>query len=134
MKKKFLVWLKYKLSRRYLRVKSSLNDKLNDEQKNGIKIVKSLAVRHDSEILMAPLTDRYFIKNNEIFIILDLNTITIINSVYHYDIYITNKINLDLSKFIRRIIEKKRNKMEREIREKIEKSLGHIAVALTATS
>lgn len=104
---------------------------LNEEQKNGIRIAKILAVQPSSEILMAPISDRYFIKNQEIFIVIDLNRITIINSVYHYDIYISDRTTEQLILFIRRIIEKRRNLMEKEMLSKIEKSLDHIVINLT---
>jgi hypothetical protein len=107
------------------------SSELNDEQRAGVKIVKMLAVQKDSEILMAPISNRYFIKNEEIFIVLDINRISIINSVYHYDIYINQNTNDHLVDFMRRIIEKRRTLMEKEMRSKIEKSLDHIVIHLT---
>ena len=130
-----LRWLKYRFARAYAKLPKSSKSfdpsQLNDEQRASVKIVKILAVQPDSEILMAPITDRYFIKNEEIFIVIDVNRITIINSVYHYDIYV-NSITTDyLVRFIRRIIERRRNLMEKEMRSKIERSLDHIVADLT---
>jgi hypothetical protein len=134
MKRRLSIWLKYKLTRFYLRVinfKRSIDSTiLNDEQKKGVRILKLLAADKDSEILMAPISNRYFIKNEEIFIVLDLYCITIINSVYHYDIHISEATNSELASFMRRTIEKRRTVMEREMRTKIEKSLDHIVVHL----
>jgi hypothetical protein len=135
MKNKLFRWFKYRLTRLYLKiigVKLSLDSTiLNDEQKKGVRIVKMLATDKDSEILMAPISNRYFIKNDEIFVVLDLYRITVINSVYHYDIHVTENTSSELAAFMRRIIEKKRSLMEKEMRAKIEKSLDHIVVHLT---
>lgn len=135
MKNTLARWLKYRCVRLYIRLttfKRAMDSyTLNEEQKNGIRIAKILAVQPSSEILMAPISDRYFIKNQEIFIVIDLNRITIINSVYHYDIYISDRTTEQLILFIRRIIEKRRNLMEKEMLSKIEKSLDHIVINLT---
>ena len=76
MKNRILRWFKYKTTRFYLGylrmtgiTKMLESSELNDEQRIGVKIVKMLAVQKDSEILMAPISNRYFIKNEEILIV-----------------------------------------------------------------
>lgn len=101
-------------------------DLLNEEQKKGVNIFKTLAVQPDSEILMAPLSGKYYIRNEEIFIVLDLNRLSVINSVYHYDIYYNEAETRYLANYIRRIIERRREKLEKKMRSKIDKSLSHL--------
>jgi len=127
---KLQVRIKYLLFRTYIKlpkINPTLDEKsLNDEQRSGIRIVKMLAAQPESEILMAPLSEKYYIKNLEIFIMVESNRITIINSVYHYDIYTNENMTNYLSFFLRRVIEIRRAKMEKLMLAKIEKSLGHI--------
>ena len=129
--KKVISSIRYKIKKFYL-----LNfvpadrlalHKLNEEQKNGVSIFQTLVLHPDSEILMAPLSGKYYIKNEELFIVLDLNMISIINSVYHYDIYYEERETRYLAAYARRIIERRREKLEREMRSKINKSLTHLA-------
>ena len=115
--------LKYRLFRVYIRlpkIKPTINEKsLNDEQLSGIRIVKLMAAQSESEILMAPISEKYYIKNKEIFIVVEANRVTIINSVYHYDIYTNEDITNYLSFFLRRVIEIRRARLERQMRSKI---------------
>lgn len=122
--------LRYKIRKFYVlkfgnrdRLKTDL---LNEEQKKGVNIFKTLAVQPDSEILMAPLSGKYYIRNEEIFIVLDLNRLSVINSVYHYDIYYNEAETRYLANYIRRIIERRRDKLEKKMRSKIDKSLSHL--------
>lgn len=129
MKKLFRA-IQYKIRKFYVlkignrdRLKTDL---LNEEQKKGVNIFKTLAVQPDSEILMAPLSGKYYIRNEEIFIVLDLNRLSVINSVYHYDIYYNEAETRYLANYIRRIIERRREKLEKKMRSKIDKSLSHL--------
>ena len=130
IKTNVLRWFKYRAIRLYLKT-PKLEKKfsvahLNAEQQAGIKIVKRLAVHPDSEILMAPISEKYYIQNGEIFIVIEMNQISIINSVYHYDIYNNHKVTDHIINFMRRIIERRRSEMEAAMRSKIQRSLSHI--------
>jgi len=122
--------IKYKIKKFYLLKLNSGDrlklEKLNDEQKKGLTIFKTLAVQPDSEILMAPISGKYYIRNEEIFIVLDINRLSVINSVYHYDIYYNETETRYLAAYIRRIIERRREKLEEKIRSKIDRSLSHL--------
>lgn len=127
-------WAIYRYRRAYLKVPYwtlGMDDsKLNDEQRLGIKIVKLLASKADSEILIAPISDRYYLKNGDLFVIVSNQQISIINSVYHYDIYNTDEINRHVIKYLRRVIENRRLRFEEQMRSKIERSLSNILVNL----
>lgn len=128
--KKLVRKLRYRIAKFYL-LKLSVGDRirterLNEEQKRGLAIFKTLAVQPNSEILMAPLSDKYYIRNEEIFIVLDANRLSIINSVYHYDIYYSESDLRYLVLYIRRIIERRQEKLEATMLSKIAKSLTHL--------
>jgi hypothetical protein len=121
--------IKYKAFRAYLKMPFSKRfdeSKLNDEQRAGIKIVKTLAVQPSSEILLAPISNKYYIENDEVFVIVSEGKVSIINSVYHYDIYNTDGVSSHLIQFINQVIEKRSLSVERRVRAKIEKSLGTV--------
>ena len=131
-----LRWFKYRYARTYLKLpklERSLNLlELNDEQISGLQLVRLLAHNPTSEILMAPISDRYYLRNGEIFIVIDINRISIINSIYHYDIYVSETLGNYLIRFLRKVIEKRRIRMEREMKSKITKSLSIIVNEIQA--
>jgi hypothetical protein len=125
-------WFKSKLIRWYLNSNTNkLNSSLNEEQQSCIKIVKLLASQSESEILMAPISEKFYIKNGEIFIIIAISKISIINSVYHYDISTNEKMDREIYRVMRRVLENRRNKLEIEMRSKVKKSLSGIATQLS---
>lgn len=123
-------WLKQRFIRAYLNLTWSartLNeDALSEEQKIGIRLIKTLSSKPDSEILMAPISDRYYIKRGDIFVTISRDRVSIINSVYHYDIIYSEKAYGSIVGFIRRVIENRRMKLEATMTNKIERSLSHI--------
>jgi len=125
-------FFKYKSRRIYLKLSVNTLDidisKLSEEQRAGIQIVKVLARNAESEILVAPISDRYYIRNGEFFIIVSYQQISIINSVYHYDIFNTESINRHIMRYLRRVMENRRSKMEQEVMNKIQKSLTTILI------
>lgn len=125
-------WFKSKLIRWYLNSNNNkLNSSLNEEQQSCIKIIKLLASQSESEILMAPISEKFYIKNGEIFIIIAISKISIINSVYHYDISTNEKMDREIYRVMRRVLENRRNKLEIEMRSKVKKSLFGIAEHLS---
>lgn len=134
---KLKTFIKFKYLRAYSRFLNSVSSnsidlkKLNDEQISAIKIIKILAGLPDTKILIAPISKKYYLKHGEIFIVINLNQITIINSIYHYDIYNSEQVSEYLTNYLKKIIEKKRLHMEEEMRAKIKNSLSHIIDDLT---
>ncbi len=129
--------LKYFSAKTYLRMTSfsKLIDEsdLTDEQRTGLKIIKMLASRSDSEILIAPISEKYYVKNGDIFIVIDRDQVSILNSVYHYDLRFSDKVHGHLTFFLKRVIENRRSKMESTMRAKVQRSLTHIYSELYAS-
>jgi hypothetical protein len=134
---KLKTFIKYRYLRAYSKFLNSISSnsidlrKLNDEQLAAIKIIKILASLPDTKILIAPISKKYYLKHGEIFIVINLNQITIINSIYHYDIYNSEQVSEYLTSYLKKIIEKKRLHMEDEMRAKIKNSLSHIITDLS---
>jgi hypothetical protein len=122
--------IKYRFSKTYIKVSSFPTSfdsaDLSAEQQSCVKIIKLLATDSDSEILMAPISEKYYIRKDEIFIVIDRNIVSVINSVYHYDFSFSDKLHGHLTSFLRRVIENRRVKMEATMRSKIQRSLTHI--------
>jgi hypothetical protein len=128
--------LKYFSAKTYLKV-ASFSKLIDDadltvEQRTGLKIIKMLASRAESEILIAPISEKYYVKNRDIFIVIDRNHVSIINSVYHYDLRFSDRVHGHLTSFLRRVIENRRSKMEATMRAKVQRSLAHIHAELSA--
>ena len=93
-----------------------------------ISICKKLIKMEDSILLMTPLTDKRFIKNEKmgIYVIMEKNNVQVINHIYSYSITLGDKSWGKLIDFYNQEIEKRRNQFESEIRSNIKHSLKNI--------
>jgi DNA repair photolyase len=105
-----------------------IEPKVSDSQEKARMIARRLMADTGSELLMAPISGKCYVRNMEkdLHIILERGTVSIINGKYHYDVSIPDSFYDNLSELFRNRIERDRMKMEKEIRSKIEKSLDLI--------
>jgi hypothetical protein len=91
-------------------------------------ICKRLINNTDSKLLISPISGKRYIKNDEkkIFIIIETRKITIVNHTYSYNIDILSKPYHKLVYFFDNEVEKRRQKMEDEIRSNVKHSLVNI--------
>ena len=131
----FQNWLVRRLSKAYAKMDlfSQKVDvsKLSQAQQTGLKIIKHLSSKAESEIIMDPITDKYYIKNTDIFIIIDRRAVLIINSKYSYDLNYDDRVYCHIVSHVRRVIGNRRASMESMIRAKIQHSLETIYTDLT---
>ena len=131
----FQRWLIRRLSKAYAKMdlfsQKVDESKLPKSQQVGLKIIKHLSSKADSEIIMDPITDKYYIKNNDIFIIIDNRSVLIINSKYSYDLNYDDRVYCHIVSHIRRVIGNRRSYMESVVRAKIQHSLETIYSELT---
>lgn len=99
---------------------------LDDIQQKAYKIVVRLINDQDSDLLIAPISKKKFIKNKDIFITLNREKVNIINGVYHYDIYIQDKVYEHLKDKFNKKLESKRIIMENQIKSNVKNSLDTI--------
>jgi hypothetical protein len=93
---------------------------------------------HDknSELLMAPISEKMYIKNQElgIFITKEGNEVTITNHMYSYFIKLNPKQSEKLNNFFLREMELRAKVMERELEGQIKHSLDKIFTTINSYS
>lgn len=99
---------------------------MTDTEKKAIDIALALINNSESELSVAPLTQRAYIQNGEMFIIIDFKRLTIINGIYHYDIPLTEKQEAYIMLRFNKKIDRKMLKIEKHIKSKVNKSLDMI--------
>ena len=117
------VWISQKIKK-----VGNTNPNETNSQEKAIKIVTRLIGHSSSELLMAPISQKYYIKNEEkdLYVILERSSISVINGKYHYDVHLSDFRYEHLIAFFRNRMERDRLKMENEIKAKIERSLDQI--------
>lgn len=128
MKKNLLNSFRLKFFRFLLYIKKEMKTKetISEEEIRAVSIIKNLSLKGESELLFAPISQKIYIKNKDIFIVFENGRVNIINGVYYYDINLSITNTSELKGFLNRIIENRRNKMEMNIKSKVLKSLDTI--------
>jgi len=119
-KRTYVNWLIWNRNNR-----TDKNNKVSDTEKICMSITRSLIVHSESKFLLAPLSGKRYIKNEEkgLFIIIDRGTISLTNHVYHYDVNLTERNWERLIKMYDGKVETIRQEYEDEIMSQIENSL-----------
>ena len=96
-------------------------------------ICKKLIDKRTTTLLISPISGKRYIKSddNQLFIIIENNRMTIVNHQYSYNINIWNKTYDLISNAFDIEVEKRREKMETEIRSNVKHSLSNIYKNLT---
>ena len=105
----------------------------SDYEKECIAVCKALMHKEDSTLLMSPISGKRYIKSHDeqLFIIIDKNQVTIVNHQYSYTIDIWGK---PLERIIKNFdveVERRREIMEIEIRSNVKHSLSSIYKTLS---
>jgi len=124
------IWMKYRSLRKTVKFKRTELEKAlhryPDEVRTTIEILKLQAKKYSSEVLYAPVSGEFYITNEDKFIILKNHSVNIINGLYNYYIDIPYEAQEYLDKYLKRIVERKRSKIKRQIESKITRSLNDI--------
>jgi hypothetical protein len=104
---------------------------MSSVDKNEIKssaICRRLISHPDSKFLIAPLSNKRYIKNDPLgmFIVLSDNQINITNHVYNYDVNVSSVISNKLDTMFDNKVESLRLSFELEMRSQIKHSLTTI--------
>jgi hypothetical protein len=104
---------------------------MSSVDKNEIKssaICRRLISHPDSKFLIAPLSNKRYIKNDPLgmFIVLSDNQINITNHVYNYDVNVSSVISNKLDTMFDKKVESLRLSFELEMRSQIKHSLTTI--------
>lgn len=120
--RKFYYWR----MRKYVRMSGMGNRRMNSDQEKCFGIIRNLAAKSDSELMIAPISQKFYIRYGDIFVIVERGTVSIINGRYHYDISVTDDLNGKITSFLYKVIERRRAALEAEVRSKIDRSLDNI--------
>jgi len=113
----------------YLRDKFNPKPIVSDEEKYAVEIAKNLIKLEDSILYIAPISNKRFIRhdNKNIYVVIDVRNILIINHIYSYSVYIeSDELYNTLIDFFNQTLEKKRDNFEKEIKKNIQHSLKNI--------
>lgn len=120
--------INYKIVK-FLRYLTS-NDRpiLEDTEKKCSSVCRKLINHPKSKFLIAPLSMKRYIKNDELelFLVLQEGQISITNHVYHYDVAINNRSWERITKMYDNKTEKIRQEFETEMNSQIKHSLSTI--------
>jgi hypothetical protein len=131
MENKVVGYIPRLLFRIYLNLKERFDPTppVPEEEKITVEICKKLIEDAESELTFAPLSSKRFIKNEEkhMFIVIEHNTINLINHVYSYSIYLSNPGDYkSIIDSFDKVLEFKRQSLEDEIKHNIQHSLTAI--------
>jgi hypothetical protein len=120
----------------YLKFKSISRTNMSSVDANEIKssaICRKLISHPDSTFLIAPLSQKRYIKNDSlgVFIVLSNNRINITNHIYNYDVNLTQIISDKLNNMFDNKVESLRLEFETEIKSQIKHSLTTILERLS---
>ena len=100
----------------------------NDYERECVTICRYLIMKRNPGLLISPISNKRYVKSddNNIFIIIEIHQMTIVNHSYSYTIDIFGKTFERLSKMFDQEVEKRRQEMETEIRSNVKHSLSII--------
>jgi hypothetical protein len=107
--------------------KATQQDK-SEYEKECISVCKALIHKEASVLLLSPISGKRYIKSHDeqLFIIIESNLITIVNHQYSYNISMWGKPMETIIRMFDIEVEKRREAMEMEIRSNVKHSLANI--------
>lgn len=99
-----------------------------EAEKDAAVIFRKMIKDIDSELLMSPISQKKYVRNEEtrILLILDNYELTVINHVFSYNIRISQRTNRSLTDAFNVELEKRRLEMENGFKENVKHSLKTI--------
>ena len=100
----------------------------SEYEKECIAVCRALIHKEASVLLLSPISGKRYIKSQDeqLFIIIESNLITIVNHQYSYNISIWGKPLGTIIRMFDIEVEKRREAMEMEIRSNVKHSLANI--------
>ena len=107
--------------------KATQQDK-SEYEKECISVCRALIHKEASVLLLSPISGKRYIKSHDeqLFIIIESNLITIVNHQYSYNISMWGKPLETIIRMFDIEVEKRREAMEMEIRSNVKHSLANI--------
>ena len=100
----------------------------SEYERDAISICKKLLSKEDTILLLTPISNKRYLRNEEleIFVILDNHSIKVINHVYSYVVFLEQKSWEHIKLVFDTEVEKRREEFEKEITSNIKHSLQNI--------
>ncbi len=100
----------------------------SEYETEAFAICRNLINKRETTLLISPISGKRYIKSddNQLFIIVELDQLTIVNHQYSYNIDIKGKAYERISRVFDNEVETRREKMEAEIRSNVKHSLSNI--------
>ena len=100
----------------------------SEYEKDCIAICKKLIHKEDTVLLLTPISNKRYIRNEElqIFVILEGHNVKVINHVYSYMVFLDQKPWDNIILTFDTEVEKRREEFEKEITSNIKHSLQNI--------
>ncbi len=112
-----------------LQEKLDMKPIITEEEQICVDICSKLVDIRETKLTIAPISGKRFLKNDEkdIFIVIHQRTISIINHVYSYNVYVESDSSYDkIIKNFDKELENRREVLEQEIKSNIKHSLTQI--------
>ena len=109
------------------------HEEIEPYEKTAFKICVKLISHPSSDFMIAPLSNKRFIINQELnlFIIIDFGRVEITNHVFHYDVKLSNRDFERVSYLYDNETEKRRTAVEVEVKGNIQNSLTKVYDKIT---
>jgi hypothetical protein len=100
----------------------------SEYERDCIAICKKLISKEDTVLLLTPISNKRYIRNEElqIFVILENSSVKVINHVYSYTVFLEQKLWNSITLVFDTEVEKRRESFEKEITSNIKHSLQNI--------
>jgi hypothetical protein len=100
----------------------------SEYERDCISICKKLIDKEETILLLTPISNKRYIRNEEhqIFVILEGNNVKVINHVYSYTVFLEKNCWGNLVSMFDNEVEKRREIFEKEITSNIKHSLQNI--------
>jgi hypothetical protein len=120
--------LRLYLSARGTNIIPTYKDEISTYEKTCFKICLKLINHKDSEFMIAPLSDKKYIKNDilGIFITFSDRRVDITNHVYHYNVKLSDRDWTRLNFIFDKETDKRRIDMETQVNSQIKNSLTDV--------
>lgn len=106
--------------------------KLTSTQLEASIIFRKLILNSDTDMLISPISGRYYLKNanKDILIVMSASNISIINHIFGYDVSIPSHLHDKLKEIFEEEVENRRCNMEEEYRKNVRHSLKQVLKGL----
>ena len=126
--------LKRLIQKKYISLSRMSNPQIKKSsyERDCIAICKKLIAKEDTVLLLTPISNKRYIRNEElqIFVILESYSVKVINHVYSYTVFLEDKSWNSITSLFDNEVERRREEFENEITSNIKHSLQNIIKSL----